>query len=166
MSDPYLLCHTLDASTSVNCMSFSPTGNRLAVGGEDATIRIWNPQTGKLLHCVVLQSPILCLDWDPLRESRIFFGCQDGTVAYIDSFVDEVWSQYEQIWYITDEFFSWYLQPNAQRIQTGLDNGQVYAITVEDTSTYVGISIGPEVHIANKLADGAVKHSSHNFNRY
>lgn len=92
MSDPYLLCHTLDASTSVNCMSFSPTGDRLAVGGEDATIRVWNPQTGKLLHCVVLQSPILCLDWDPLRQSRIFFGCQDGTVAYIDSFVDEVCS--------------------------------------------------------------------------
>lgn len=46
------------------------------------------------------------------------------------------------------------LKQVAHPIQTGLDGAHVYAITVDTAAMYVGISIGPEVHIARRLING------------
>lgn len=46
-------------------------------------------------------------------------------------------------------------QTPAQPIQTGIEGGQVYALSIDGHSGHVGISIGPEVHVARELvADG------------
>lgn len=88
MSDPYLLHHTLRGGheSSIISLAFSPTGDYLASGGEDSAINIWNVHDGTLAHRIQLKSPILCLEWDPWRQNRIFCGCQNGTAAYFDNF--------------------------------------------------------------------------------
>lgn len=88
MADPYVLLHTIGTTHAINCLSFSPTGKYFASGSEDGTIRIWNPTTGNLLHEIILQSPIICLEWDPLLSRRLFYGCQNGVVAYINGFIE------------------------------------------------------------------------------
>jgi WD40 repeat protein len=87
MAEPYVLHHTLNRPNgTVNCLSFSPTGEYLASGSEDGKVRVWDPRDGAYLHSIQLGSPILCLKWDPTRRTRIFCGCQDGTVAYFENF--------------------------------------------------------------------------------
>lgn len=87
MSQPYSILHTLKGyDKAINCLAFSPTGEFLATGGEDECLRIWSPHDAKILACISTKSPILCLEWDPIRRKRLFFGCQNGTVAFIDSF--------------------------------------------------------------------------------
>src|SRR5262249_5090989 len=38
--------------TEVNCVAFSPDGERLASAGGDGTIKIWNSRTGKWIHTI------------------------------------------------------------------------------------------------------------------
>lgn len=85
--EPYSLHHTLRGYESpVNCVSFSPTGDFLATGSEDGSLRIWDPSNGKDLASLNVGSSILCIVWDPIRRKRLFFGCQNGTVAFLDNF--------------------------------------------------------------------------------
>lgn len=87
MSDHYSLEHTLGGyETPINCVAFSPAGEFLATGGEDGVLHIWSPGDTKPLASVDVDSSILCLEWDPVRYKRIFFGCQNGTAAFIDDF--------------------------------------------------------------------------------
>jgi hypothetical protein len=51
----------------------------------------------------------------------------------------------------TSQFSS---QGLARRIETGVNGAHVYALAVSDATDRVAISIGPEVHIAHRLADG------------
>ncbi|XP_023931280.1 uncharacterized protein LOC106170210, partial [Lingula anatina] len=41
---------TLECSHEVMCCRFHPEGNVLAVGQADGTIKVFNPDTGQLLH--------------------------------------------------------------------------------------------------------------------
>jgi hypothetical protein len=52
------------------------------------------------------------------------------------------------------------LQTSAHSIQTGIDGGQVYFLGIDDHASRIGISIGPEVHIARQLME-AGKQNEH-----
>ena len=46
---------TLEGHTSlVRCVAFSPDGALLVTGGSDATLRLWDPATGKARGALVL----------------------------------------------------------------------------------------------------------------
>lgn len=87
MDQPYTPLHTLKGyDNTINALAFSPNGEFLATGGEDGMIKIWNPQGGESIANIQVKSPILCLEWDPKRQKRLFFGCQNGTAAFVDDF--------------------------------------------------------------------------------
>lgn len=156
MANPYLLLHSLsDGHTNaIASIKFSPTCEFLATGDEDGVISIWNPQNSLLLNTIRVKSPVLVLEWDPTRRQRLFYGCESGVVAYMDGFVGvrSTCSLYffECSWLVSVP--NW--QTRAHPVQTGVDNSQVYAISVNSVATQIAISLGPEIHIANYLANG------------
>ena len=51
--DAYTLQYMLYGHTrGVTCLSFSPDGEKLATGGADALVNIWQVRSGRLLHTV------------------------------------------------------------------------------------------------------------------
>ena len=46
------MCPLSGHNDSVNSVSFSPDGKRLASGSDDNTVKIWNPATGECLWMV------------------------------------------------------------------------------------------------------------------
>lgn len=69
---------------SVNCAAFSAAGDLLATGSEDGSLAIWSVAAGSIVDCHRLNSSILTVVWDAHVPTRLFFGCVDGTAAYID----------------------------------------------------------------------------------
>lgn len=56
---------TIGPRGAVNALAYSPDGTRLATGGDDGTLRIWDPATGKLLRAILGAGPIAGLCWSP-----------------------------------------------------------------------------------------------------
>ena len=49
----------------VRCISVSPTGEYLASGSRDETLRFWEVSTGRCLKSMTVSSEVLSLDWNP-----------------------------------------------------------------------------------------------------
>jgi WD40 repeat protein len=84
----HTLLHSLRSGhrSTIHCMAFSPGGSLLASGSEDASLIIWDTTKGVVLHRFIMESPILCLVWDPRQMTSLLFGCRNGTAAIIDNF--------------------------------------------------------------------------------
>ncbi|KAM6491151.1 WD40-repeat-containing domain protein, partial [Amanita muscaria] len=129
---PYLPIHKLTGRHNgpINSVAFSTTGEHLASASKDGTIAIWNVETGVLLSHLELGEAVLTVAWDPKHHTRLFLGCLNGLAAYTDNF----------------EY-----QPLLQKIQTGVDNTPVYAISADIYTERIALAVGPEVHIANEV---------------
>ncbi|KAI4376375.1 hypothetical protein MLD38_014144 [Melastoma candidum] len=70
----------LGHSVSVTCGDFTPDGETVCTGSDDATLRIWNPKSGENIHV----GGVTCLTW--LGKSKyLATGCGDGNVRVWDS---------------------------------------------------------------------------------
>ena len=66
---------TIGHRGKVTTLAYSPDGSRLATGGEDGTIHIWDPTTGKLLRAFLgARDRIYSLGWSP-----------DGSMLAVDA---------------------------------------------------------------------------------
>ncbi|HEV3262983.1 MAG TPA: protein kinase [Gemmataceae bacterium] len=55
---------TRSARGQVKAVAYRPGGKLLATGGDDGTIRLWDPATGQLVRMLV-GNPVLSLSWSP-----------------------------------------------------------------------------------------------------
>jgi serine/threonine protein kinase/WD40 repeat protein len=57
---------TIGHRGTVDALAYSPDGSRLATGGDDGTVRIWDPATGKLLRAILGANQLISsLCWSP-----------------------------------------------------------------------------------------------------
>ncbi|KAF9356631.1 hypothetical protein BGX26_004980 [Mortierella sp. AD094] len=79
-------CHqTLSHSDYVESIAFSPTGDRIASGGGDKTLRLWDVKTGAcLLTLTGHTSPIQSLDFSPIEAQIASGGAADKTLRLWD----------------------------------------------------------------------------------
>lgn len=69
---------------SINSAGFSVDGKSLATGSEEGGLVIWSVEDGLIVERRLLNSSILTVMWDSHVPKRLYFGCMDGTAAYID----------------------------------------------------------------------------------
>jgi WD40 repeat protein len=68
----------------VHTVRYSPNGNLMATGGEDGTIRVWDPKTGELDKALVgHDGPVQDLSWSP-DSQQLASGADDDTVRFWD----------------------------------------------------------------------------------
>lgn len=65
-------------------MVFCPNDRRLASGGDDGTLMIWDIATGLCSYKLNLECPVISLVWDLHRDSMIICGCLDGKVVHVN----------------------------------------------------------------------------------
>jgi hypothetical protein len=84
------LCHaellTLDGHTGgVNCVAWSPDGQRLVSGGKDGAVIVWDAQTARMIHTLAgHKRPVRVVAFSP-DGTRLASGGHDGTVIVRDA---------------------------------------------------------------------------------
>ncbi|KAF5329097.1 hypothetical protein D9611_015058 [Ephemerocybe angulata] len=131
--EPYQKLHRFDLErkTTVTCLSFSVAGEYLAIGTQDNSVEIWDCGSGDLLHRIETDQPVTALTWDLHHFSRLFVGYSNGIVVFMDKF-----------------------QNPGRQVLTGIEGPPVKRLTSSISKRYLGIIVGPEVHLARELDQG------------
>jgi len=73
---------------SITCLAVQPTAGNLtpmiATGGDDRTVRLWQPIIGRLVRFQRLSSPVTALAWTP-DGTALVAGCQDGMLRVVQA---------------------------------------------------------------------------------
>ncbi|KAJ7191429.1 WD40 repeat-like protein, partial [Mycena pura] len=109
-------------SIGVGCVCFSPDSTRIASGGWDNTVRIWDSHTGRLILGPLKghTSLVICIHFSPDGE-RIVSGSSDQTLRVWDSRIGGLVSgpmKADGDWIRSVQF-----SPNGQQIASGSTDG-------------------------------------------
>jgi len=128
---------------SINSAAFSVDGKFLATGSEDGGLVIWSVEKGSIVERRLLNSSILTVMWDLHVPKRLYFGCMDGTAAYLNE--PHVRPILLALTYLT------WMQGPIHHIKTGLYDVPVYAFAVGQGTSNIALAAGTEVHIAAQV---------------
>ncbi|KAF2862754.1 BOP1NT-domain-containing protein [Piedraia hortae CBS 480.64] len=67
----------------VRSVSFDPSGTYMASGGDDGTVRIWEPLTGRQLWHTEFSEAVNCVAWRPGEACLILAACSGDEVHFI-----------------------------------------------------------------------------------
>ena len=128
---------------SINSAGFSVDGKSLATGSEEGSLVMWSVEDGSIVERRLLNTSILTVMWDLHVPKRLYFGCMDGTAAYIDK-------PHVRPISLALTYLMWRQGP-IHHIKTGLYNIPVYAFAVGQRTSNIALVAGPEVHIAAQV---------------
>jgi WD40 repeat protein len=70
--------------SEVECVTFSPDGNRIATGAEDYSIRIWNTATGEVIHTIETERGLDGIAWS--HDGKLIAGgTEAGDILIFDA---------------------------------------------------------------------------------
>jgi WD40 repeat protein/predicted Ser/Thr protein kinase len=104
----------IDLHPTIYAMALSPDGSRVACGGDDCVVPVWDTRTGKNLgECRGHRTKVLSITFRP-DGSRLLTASHDGTVRQWDARNgDEIESPYDRH---TAEVFAAVYSPDGQRV--------------------------------------------------
>ncbi|KAI6046194.1 quinon protein alcohol dehydrogenase-like superfamily [Pisolithus marmoratus] len=133
-------------SESITCLSFLPTRDYLASGGEDGNLIVWDPMKGTLVHRVPVSGTITSMAWDPDNtKHHIFVGTAKGTIFAINDFsICHCFLSSFIMFLIADQGPG---QDQDSDVLTGVD-APVDVIAIDAYSGVIALGMGSEVHLA------------------
>jgi hypothetical protein len=72
-------------SGRVRSVSADPSGQWLASGGDDGTLRLWEVATGRCMRTWHLGAPVVCVAWCPAPATRLLAAAADKAVLLLPS---------------------------------------------------------------------------------
>ncbi|OSC96222.1 WD40 repeat-like protein [Trametes coccinea BRFM310] len=114
---------------TINALSFSPDGARLASGGDDCTVMLWDVNRGESFFRILLKSPVSCILWHPVHPNTLIIGCDDGRIFQLQGFTLENMEQHD--------------------VRIGV-RSEVHCLAYDVDARYLAIGIGEEVHITRE----------------
>src|SRR5260221_3314389 len=139
----FTFCTYRGHTGSVNAVAWSPDGKRIASGGEDGTIQIWDATTGdNVVTYSGHKGSVNAVAWSP-NGQRVASGGSDGTVQRWLSDSASLVYAYKLICCSPVTAIAW--SPNGQFIVVGYESGDVNQLFA-DSFTNTLINGGNETH--------------------
>lgn len=131
----------------VRAVTYSPQGSWLATGGEDGTIRIWDPQTGAELHCLTgNHESVNTLAVSP-NGKRLAAGCYGHVVELWNTVT---WQISHVLEGFDDEITSLSFSGDGSRLAVGCRDSKTRIFEVDTSTILITLSQekDPVYHIA------------------
>jgi ribosome biogenesis protein ERB1 len=82
---PSKLMVTFSGHTNrVRTLCSDPSGQWIASGSDDCTVRIWEISTGRNFRTFSFENPIMCISWNPNKSVTILAVCSGEKVVLLD----------------------------------------------------------------------------------
>ncbi|KPP79595.1 ribosome biogenesis protein bop1-like [Scleropages formosus] len=99
-------------SSLVRCISLSPSGQWLASGSDDCTVRLWEVSTGRCMKTVEVGGAVRSIAWNPNPAICLVAVCFNETVVLLNPYLAD-----KLVYNATDQLIASYVEPEEERPQ-------------------------------------------------